>query len=206
MSDEVSRVKADRPPLTAADLELLSTPDIELRKRVEVFSFDDAQFKARISTGEKWQQLIQAHLYYDHVITSLLVDALVNAEAINASRMGFLQKLKLVEALGLIPDELISTVEFINSLRNKIAHDLKFELNEKDERDFTNCTPKRLRDIMLTENRESGPIRFHELLRIVLLQIEVIRQGLAFRRLEERKLMIRLRTVLERTDGAVYRE
>jgi hypothetical protein len=54
--------------------------DAELRKRVEVFSFDDEQLKARISTGERWQQLLQAHLYFDHVITRLLVDELANPD------------------------------------------------------------------------------------------------------------------------------
>jgi hypothetical protein len=100
-----------------------------------------------------------------------------------------------------------STVEFINGLRNKIAHDLNFEISDKDERDLASCTPKRLRDIMMTANgRDSGgPLRFNELLRIVLLQIEVIRQNHAFSRLSGRKAHIRLRTVLERTEGAIYR-
>jgi hypothetical protein len=172
-----------------------------LRKRVEVFSFDDEQLKARISTGERWQQLLQAHLYFDHVITRLLVDELANPDAIDARRMSFLQKLRLTQALGLIPTDLASSVEFINGLRNKIAHDLDFEISDKDERDLANCTPKRLRDIMASDNKRDsvGPLRFHELLRIVLLQIEVTRQSHAFVRLHNRKAEIRLRTVLEKT-------
>jgi len=205
-SEEKPLVSLERPPITAEDLDLLATPDAELHKRVEIFSFDDERFKARISTGDRWQQLLQAHLYFDHVVTQLLVDALANPDAINASRMSFLQKLQLIEALGLLPADLASTVEFINGLRNKIAHDLKFEVSEKDEHDLANCTPKRLRDIMMTDNdRVSGPLRFDELLRIVLLQIDVIRQTHAFSRLSGRKATIRLRTVLERTKGAIYR-
>lgn len=205
MSEEKPLVSLDRPPITAEDLDLLATPDAELHKRVEKFSFDDDRFKARISAGDRWQQLLQAHLYFDHVITQLLVDGLANPDAINASRMGFLQKLQLIQALGLLPADLTSTVEFINGLRNKIAHDLNFEISDKDEHGFANCTPKWLRDILVTDNdRQSGPLRFHELLRIVLLQIEVIRQRHAFSRLSERKSVIRLRTVLEKTKGAVY--
>jgi len=95
----------------------------------------------------------------------------------------------------------------MNGLRNKIAHNLDFEISDKDERDLANCTPKRLRDIMVADNERdaAGPLRLHELLRIILLQIEVIRQSHALDRLRNRKAGIRLRTVLEKTEGAVYR-
>ena len=55
----------------------------ELKARTNVFSFDRAKFEARIVTGEPWQQLLQAHLYFDHVITRMLTDALKNPTAIN---------------------------------------------------------------------------------------------------------------------------
>lgn len=196
----------ESPPITAEDLDLLATPDTELRQRVEVFSFEEERFKARISVGNTWQQLLQAHLYYDHVITQVLLDELANPDAINTSRMSFYQKLQLIRALGLLPAEMLSCVEFINGLRNKIAHDLSFEISEKDERDLFNCTPKYLRDIMASdEDRDPGPLRLWELLLIVLLHIEVIRQNHAFKRLSKHKSYIRLRTVLEKTKGAVYR-
>jgi hypothetical protein len=199
-------VKVERPPITPEDLELLATPDAEMHKRVETFSFSIEQFEARVATGERWQQLIQAHLYFDHVITQLLVEALANPDAINASRMGFIQKLQLIQALGLLSSELASPVEFINGLRNKIAHDLNFEIGDKDERDLANCTPKYLREIMMSDDeRDPGPPRFHEWLRIILLRIEIIRQAQSYNRLMDRKASIRLRTVLERTPGANYR-
>jgi hypothetical protein len=198
-------LKTARPPLTAEDLELLATPTEELQRRTEVFSFDQDRFKKRIATGEHWQQLLQAHLYFEHVVTQLLSDALANPDAVNVSRMSFSQKLQFISALNLLPPELISSVEFINGLRNKIAHKLDFEIGDKDVRDFTNCVPKRLRDIASQDDdRAPGPLRFNELLRVVLLQIEVLRQQYALNRLTTRKAEIRLRTVLEKTPG-VYK-
>jgi hypothetical protein len=94
-----SRIK--RNPLTPEELDLLATPDEELRNGTKTFSFDRKRFEARISSRERWQQLLQAHLYFDHVITQLLVDALANPDVINAQRMGFVQKLQLIQALGL---------------------------------------------------------------------------------------------------------
>jgi len=207
MSDGTFRPRIERPPLTAEDLELLATPTEELEKRTHVFSFDRDRFEERIASGENWQQLLQAHLYYDHVITQLLTEALVNPDAVNVVRMSFSQKLQFLSALGLLGPDIVSPIEFINGLRNKIAHDLNFEISDNDVRNFANCIPTHLRDIASSEDdREPGPLRFNELLRIVLFQIEVFRQQHAMRRLTEQKGLIRLRTVLEKTPGVVYKE
>jgi hypothetical protein len=188
-------------------LELLATPTEELQRRTEVFSFDQDRFKKRIATGEHWQQLLQAHLYFDHVITQLLSEELVNPDAVNVSRMSFSQKMQFITALDLLSPELVSSVEFMNGLRNKIAHDLNFEISDKDVRDFTNCIPKYLRDIASDDDdRAPGPLRFNELLQVVLLQVEVLRQRHVLNRLRTRKAEIRIRTVLEKTPGAVYKK
>jgi hypothetical protein len=207
MSDGSSRPRIERPPLTAEDLALLATPAEELKERTHVFSFDRDRFEKRIASGENWQQLLQAHLYYDHVITQLLTEALVKPEDVKVSRMSFSQKLQFLSALGLLRPEFVSPIEFVNGLRNKISHDLSFEISDKDVRDFANCIPTYLRDVASSEDdREPGPLRFNELLRIVLFQIEVFRQEHAMRRLNERKATIRLRTVLEKTPNIVYKE
>ena len=112
-----------RPPLTDDDLELLATPNAELQKKTATFSFDAEKFTERVFDGQRWQQLLQAHLYYDHVITRILSDALTNADAVNLRRIGFYQKSQPIRAMNLLPGELVSVLEFINSLRNKIAHE-----------------------------------------------------------------------------------
>ncbi|WP_315765658.1 MULTISPECIES: hypothetical protein [unclassified Bradyrhizobium] len=194
-----------RPPITEYDRELLATSDEELRKQTQVFCFDRARFESRISAGERWQQLLQAHLYFDHVITKTLEDALKNPDAINMRRNSFSQKLQLISAMGLLPAELISPVEFINGLRNRIAHDLDFEIDDKHIDDLVNCTPKHLREVALDEDeRQPGPIRFFELLRVILFQIEVLREHNEYARLSAAKSALRLRTVLDKTE-VVYR-
>jgi len=207
MSDEESRPESEPQPLTADDLELLATPTEELEKRINVFSFDEKRFTSRISSGVKWQQLLQAHLYYDHVLARLLSDALQNPDAINVKRLGFAQKLQFISALSLLNPGIISAVNFINNLRIKMAHELDFEIDDKSVRDLENCTPMYLREIILKEDgRKPGPILFYELLRIILLQIEVMRQSNALERLLARKTAIRLRTVAEGTPDVIYRE
>ena len=206
-SRSLSDPSRDTAPITREDLTLLGTPDVEIREKTAILSFDQKSFEERISIGDKWQQLMQAHLYFDHVVTQLLIDDLADPEAINIARMNFAQKLSLVKALGLLSGELVSIVEHINKIRNRIAHVLDFVISWKEEQDLRNTTPKYLRDAVLADSsRKPGAIQFYELLLVALLKIEVIRQEHECRRLLNRKAEIRLRTVLEKTPDAVYRE
>jgi hypothetical protein len=206
MTDGI-RSRGRLPPITPEEFELLATPNEELKKRASEFSFDHDRFSKRISSGERWQQLLQAHLYYDHVLTQILVDELAQPDAIDLRRMGFANKLQLISAMNLLPSEVVSPIEFINGIRNKIAHDLDFEISDQSVSDLANCTPKMLREAAeKEEGRKPGPLLFHELLRVILLFAEVRRQENAFDRITTHKSAIRLRTVLERTPGATYKE
>jgi hypothetical protein len=197
--------EAKRPPLTEEELELLATPNQDIRTKVSQFCFDPDKFTDRIFAGERWRQLLQAHLYFDHVITRTLTDALSNPDALNLRRTGFYQKLQLIAAMDLLPASLTSVIEFINALRNKIAHDLDFVIRDDDVNDLINCTPKHLRDVAEEEERRSGPLQFHELLRVILFQIEVVRQDHEYQRMTGRKMGLRLRAVLDKQE-VTYRE
>jgi hypothetical protein len=195
------------PPITPEDLQLLETPDEELKKSTQKFSFDHELFSKRISVGERWQQLLQAHLYYDHVLTQMLVDALPQPDAIDLRRMGFANKLQLISAMNLLPPDLISPIQFINGIRNKIAHDLNFEVTDQAIIDLTNCTPPSLREALeQNSGREPGPPLFHELLQVVLIWTEVIRHQHEYSRIDTHKSIIRARTVLDKIAGRTTRD
>jgi hypothetical protein len=197
MANEEER--GERPPLTEEELELLRTPDGELKERLSVFSFDVDRFVQRVEAGDGWQQLLQAHLYFDHIISRALSDALPKPDAINATRMSFIQKLQLVEAMGLIPEQIVRPIEAINSLRNRIAHDLDFELTAKEAHDIANATPKHLRDVITTtDGRSKGPITLAELLKVLVLQADILRQNRVVEREMYRKSTLRLRSVLDK--------
>lgn len=187
------------------DLALLATPDAEIIERNQVFCFDEDEFEARMKSGDRWQQVIQAHLYFEHVVSQILVEAMPRPEAVSMSRMGLSQRLDLVSALDLLPDELLVCVRKINSLRNKIAQDLSFEISNDDVRDVSNCTPPHLRKaIVETASRVSGPPELHELVSVVVLMCDIVRQKNAARRALSKKSEVRLRTVLRKTPGARY--
>ncbi|WP_036744607.1 hypothetical protein [Paracoccus sp. N5] len=187
------------------ELELLSTSDEDIQKRHQTFCFHRADFTKRIGSGDRWQQLIQAHLYFEHVVAQILTEALAKPEAISLSRMGFSQRMDLVVAMALLPDELVTPIRKISGLRNKIAHDLTFEVGDSDVRDLENCTPVNLRDAVQAEaGRMAGPLELHELLTVILLRADIIRQDSAARREIGRKSELRLRTVLRKTPNVKY--
>jgi hypothetical protein len=177
--------------LTPEDLDLLATPDEELAGKVSGLCFDYETFTGRVFKGDRWQQLLQAHLYFDHVITRMLEEALPNPDAMKLRRTTFSQKVQLLTAMDLLPSSLVPPVEYINSLRNKIAHQLNFEISDDAVANLINCTPKRLRQVALEQrDRADGPLSFHEVLDIVLIQLETLRQDHASRRLLRRKRVL----------------
>lgn len=179
------RVTPKKEPLTKHERALLKTSYEDLHKRTRVLSFDIDKFKKRITGTERSQQLFYAHLYVDHVITKMLLDALKVPEAIHQSRMNFMQKLDLLFALGLMPKDVAAAVKKLNNLRNNIAHKLDFEITDKMVRDFSNCMPRDVKDAVAAQQYHEGSIRltFSGLLYALLMETERIRQHNALRRL-----------------------
>lgn len=191
--------------ITEADLKLLATPDAEIIERSAEFCFDCDDFSAKIRTGERWQKLIQCHLYLEHVVDHLLRDAIPYPEEVLFSRMAFRQRLDLARALDLLPSDLVAAIRHITKMRNNVAHNLSFEIDDQKVKDLENCTPKHLRKAVLAGgNRKHGEIQLQELLEVILFMAEVIRHRHIADRLLARKSQIRLRTVLDKTPGAPY--
>lgn len=190
---------------TNEELDLLSTSDEEIWKRHQTFCFHLDDFTKRVGSGDLWQQLIQAHLYFEHVVAQIRTEALAKPEAIRLSHMGFSQRVNLIAAMALLPDELVTPIRKISGLRNKIAHDLTFEVGDHDVRDLENCTPASLRNAAKAEaGRKAGPLELHELLKVILLKTDIVRQDSAAHREIGRKSELRLRTVLQNTPNVKY--
>jgi hypothetical protein len=191
--------------LTEEELKILATADVDLVKPTQFFCFDLEDFSSKMKNGERWQQLIQCHLYFEHVIDHLLRDALKSPEAITLSGMGFSQRLDLVQAMDILPKNLIAPIRLIVKMRNNVAHNLAFEIDDQKINDLKNCVPKTLRKaIFLESGSVQDHIEFSEILRVILFTIEINRQSLNADRILARKAEIRLRAVLDKDPRAVY--
>ncbi|MDI6027834.1 hypothetical protein QBK99_16725 [Corticibacterium sp. UT-5YL-CI-8] len=107
--------------------------------------FDIGEFLDRISDGKDWVKLIVAHIYLDHIVTQTLIDHLPNHDVYLKGHRAFYDKLALCQALGYFVDEIAPVLNSINSNRNKFAHQLIFNVSDKQKKEmfrtFTNAQP-----------------------------------------------------------------
>jgi len=179
---------------TADEQLLLETPDDEIIARNQTYSFNVKEFDARISSGDAWQRIVQGHLYFEHVVGQLLLEALKKPEAISLSRMGYSQRLDLASALGILDDELIYALRKINSLRNKLAHNLNFEITVQDVLDLANCTSTVMRnEIQTGKGVDAGPLELYDLLMGNMVLLETQRQQNAVSREIRRKSLLKVK-------------
>lgn len=182
---------------TPGQIELMGRSRSELEQEARQFSFDIKAFEKRLEQGEDWHKVIQAHLYLDHCTSCALSEALANPDAIRLSRMGFAQKLELIEALALLPNELISAATAINRLRNRVAHELQFEISASDISDLKNATPKHLRDAIHPETSKQRKVTLSDLLKVIVLMVDIMRQRQALARVLNEQAALTLRLTLD---------
>ncbi|MGG3197641.1 hypothetical protein [Priestia aryabhattai] len=76
--------------------------------------------------------ILKGHLYIEQEVVRLLNFKLKNPEIILTNNFGFANKIKLAVALGIISVESMESYLVFNSIRNKYAHQLDYQLGEKD--------------------------------------------------------------------------
>ncbi|MGG0831996.1 MULTISPECIES: hypothetical protein [Priestia] len=76
--------------------------------------------------------ILKGHLYIEQEVVRLLNFKLKNPEKILTNNFGFANKIKLAVALGIISVESMESYLVFNSIRNKYAHQLDYQLGEKD--------------------------------------------------------------------------
>ena len=77
--------------------------------------------------------LLRAHLYSEAVLENLIQIRLPHGEAVNErARLGYYQKLILVQALGILKSPAITALETLNKVRNEFVHEIDKELTFQD--------------------------------------------------------------------------
>lgn len=191
----------DRKPRAFTEEEklLLATSTQKLEEQTAEMSFDIDKLVSRLK-GEKWQQVLQAHLYFDHVVSALLTEELKNPNAIDTKRMGFSQKLQLVHAFGLMPEDLVPVVSIVNKIRNRLAHDLEASIGDDELVQIKSSLPKWFKKHVMTKTELDAPEALRNIMVFVLTYLEMARQKNALRRLQQRKAYLNLNRVLDDSD------
>jgi len=126
-----------------------SVTEAELRQRATVFSYKLYAARKKLRVQPIWVRFIAAHIYVDHILTTLIKDNMPNPGALVKStgrRKYLIDKLEICEAMGWLPKELATVVKRLNSLRNGFAHELNFEVPKADIDSFLAIFPKQVKE------------------------------------------------------------
>lgn len=97
-----------------------------------IFHNDLDQFVKEANDKNTLYAILRGHLYIERELVKLLNLKLENPQHILNHNFGFVNKIRLAVALGLLDIESMEAYIAFNTVRNKYAHQLDYKLNEKD--------------------------------------------------------------------------
>jgi hypothetical protein len=174
-------------------------PEVE---NLNEFSFDLNQIKSQIKDGNDFTATIRGHLYIESILIHLIQEALPRQDLLQVDRISFNSKVELCASLGLIPEYMIPIYKKINQLRNYIAHNLSYQLTDKDKADLLNCFTKEMRDALTGADRLRRPVSPSEISLGRILSVTIVISDFGrqrYRILKEQKAdrMAQLQATLE---------
>lgn len=112
-------------------------------RAIELMGGQEAFFKAADQEIEKihqrWNQnieligrILRAHLFVEHFMTEYLVKTNPRLGDLSQARLSFSQKTELLEPSNLDLADIVPGVKRLNSIRNRLAHNLDVEVTEQD--------------------------------------------------------------------------
>lgn len=124
-------------------------PDIEItmRKLFESYGSKEKYFKAvekRLAEfNARWNQdigamgrVLRSHLIVEYYMTAYLQKANPNLGVIDDAKIGFAQKVDLLGDNDVLITELIPGIRRLNTVRNRLAHNLSVSVNQDDVNSF----------------------------------------------------------------------
>jgi hypothetical protein len=82
---------------------------------------------------------VTGHVALERMMEVCIVESVPNPAALDLDRLTFLQKLSLAVALGVLGDSSTPAYKALNTLRNRVAHDLVPALERQAVLDLRNC-------------------------------------------------------------------
>ncbi|EGQ7673853.1 hypothetical protein ACPDZV_003444 [Vibrio cholerae] len=101
---------------------------------VDVTHYTYRKFEASIRDEHDPTMLVlKVHLFAENVFENLIALKLPRGDRlVDKGNLSFHQKLTLIDALDIIPDDVISSLRFLNKLRNQFAHDLDAKITHNE--------------------------------------------------------------------------
>ncbi len=107
--------------------------------------FDIPTLIEHMNSKDPLATVIRAHLYIEFVLIRQIQAVLVHKSRFDSATLLFDKRVRLAAALGVVDQADFGALNALNSLRNKFAHNIDFQVKEQDERDFYNALSERQR-------------------------------------------------------------
>lgn len=149
----------------------------------------------RLKLNNRGSQVICAHLAVDHVMSTFVSNLFVDGAPLKSERMYLPQKVDWLVSLGELDADRAAWVRRINSLRNKLAHEMTFEVPDEEVRDY----------IEFFQQFDDKPFmprkQFAHALIMLVLFIDANRATSLFKDVKWHLAMENVHRVLRKTDG-----
>lgn len=125
--------------------------------------------------------IIKAHLYIERVLVQIIEDSLDYPKELYTNELRFPTKIGLSSAMGLIPREVKEALFHMNFMRNRIAHDLKYKIDQAETVKLFGSFPETFRVMTLHKLARKGKvyteenIPFGEVVKIILIYLDWLR-------------------------------
>ena len=156
---------------------MIDAENFDVEKKLEEFSKGFRKFLDDTRGENQLEVVIRGHLYVESELDNLLKLKLKEPRFLFENSFMFNSKLKTALALGLIKGEEKSAYSKLNKLRNDFAHNLNYELTEKDFNDiFSGLSSGRREeyDIITANDTLSDDllIKFRILISVLLMHLK----------------------------------
>jgi hypothetical protein len=115
---------------------------------------DDPRFQEHLKRANPLEILLRGHLWAESELIGIIEDTLPHPERVELSRISFPLKVALVAANGYLEPDDVAAFLKLNSLRNKLAHNLHIELGEELVNELLASLSQRLRYMYGNEGEE----------------------------------------------------
>jgi hypothetical protein len=169
----------------------------------KVFSFDVPRFHKEVGSGDMLALVIRGHIYLEHVLIQTLSEEMARPDEMEMRRLSFPSKLDLGIAMGLIDGTWRPAVNRINEMRNKMAHRLEYNFEDRDKLELWRMMPKYAQDICFDEKEDwseadAQKLEWVKIISAVVIMLEVSRQSIKQHRIGRKYALLNARHVLRK--------
>lgn len=86
----------------------------------------------RAKRGDDMSVIIDLHLRVEHTLDEVIAHHAVNPEYLDVDNLNFARKLRIAVGFGLVLPHLYYAIAHLNTVRNRLAHDLEYRVTEED--------------------------------------------------------------------------